>query len=192
MFLKVHMLLPSKEELKKTATKTVGDLIQPDLRVLFVGINPGLYTAFTGFHYAWPGNRFWPTIYAAGFTDRLLKPSESAEMLKYGYGMTNVVSRASISASELSKEEYREGGKILVEKIKKYKPEWVAFVGIQAYREAFDKPKAKVGKQPDLIEGSRVWVLPSPSGLNAHYKPADFARVFSELKKSLFIDDLSL
>lgn len=176
------MPLPTKEELIKASTKTVADLIQPGLKVLFVGINPGLYTAYTGFHYARPGNRFWPTIYAAGFTDRLLKPSESAEMLKYGYGMTNVVARASVSAAELSKEEYLEGGRILTEKVTRYKPQWVAFVGIQAYREAFNKPKATTGLQPDKIDASKVWVLPSPSGLNAHYKPADFTRVFREFR----------
>jgi TDG/mug DNA glycosylase family protein len=176
------MPLPSKEELEKAATKTVVDLIRPGLKILFVGINPGLYTAYTGFHYARPGNRFWPTIHAAGFTDRLLKPSESSEMLKHGYGMTNVVARASVSASELSKEEYQKGGRILTEKVTRYKPQWVAFVGIQAYREAFNKPKATTGLQPDKIGESKVWVLPSPSGLNAHYKPADFARVFREFK----------
>lgn len=176
------MPLPSKQELEKASTKLVDDLIKQDLNILFVGINPGLYTAYTGFHYARPGNRFWPTIYVAGFTDRLLKPSESAEMLQYGYGMTNVVARASVSASEISREEYQEGGKILFAKILKYKPKWVAFVGIQAYREAFDKPKAKTGLQSDKIGEANIWVLPSPSGLNAHYKPADFARMFREFR----------
>jgi TDG/mug DNA glycosylase family protein len=102
-------------------------------------------------------------------------------MLKYGYGMTNVVARASVSANELSKEEYIEGGHILTEKVNKYKPEWVAFVGIQAYRVAFNQPKAVQGEQKETIGESKIWVLPSPSGLNAHYRPADFARVFREL-----------
>ena len=180
------MQLPSKQDLQNASSKLVEDLIRPGLSILFVGINPGLYTAYTGFHYARPGNRFWPTIYAAGFTDRLLKPSESTEMLKYGYGMTNVVARASASAAELSREEYREGGKILLAKVKKYKPKWVAFVGIQAYQEAFDKPKATAGLQPDKMGDARVWVLPSPSGLNAHYKPADFARVFREFRENVY------
>lgn len=182
------MPLPTKQELQKASTKFVDDLIRQDLDILFVGINPGLYTAYTGFHYARPGNRFWPTIYAAGFTDRLLKPSESAEMLTYGYGMTNVVARASVSASEISREEYREGGRILLEKVLKYKPKWIAFVGIQAYRDAFDKPKAKTGLQLEKIGDAHVWVLPSPSGLNAHYKPADFARVFREFREATEID----
>ncbi len=174
--------MPTKQELEKAATKTIKDLIRPNLKILFVGINPGLYTAYTGFHYARPGNRFWPTMYAAGFTPRLFKPSESKHMLEYGYGMTNVVARATVSANEITKEEYREGGRILTEKVKVYKPEWVAFVGIQAYREAFNKPKATTGLQTDKIDESKVWVLPSPSGLNAHYKPSDFARVFREFK----------
>lgn len=175
------MALPSKEELVAASNKTLTDLIEPNLKILFVGINPGLYTAYTGFPYAHPANRFWPTIYAAGYTDRLLKPSEYAQMLSYGYGMTNVVARASKVATELKKEEYIEGGKLLEAKIKKYKPEWVAFVGIQAYRIAFNKKNAQVGRQNEMIGDSKVWVLPSPSGLNAHYRPADFARVFREL-----------
>lgn len=175
------MRLPSKEVLQKAATKTIPDLLGSDMKVLFVGINPGLYTAHIGYPYARPSNRFWPTLYASGFTPRLLKPSEYQEMLKYGYGMTNVVSRATNSANELTKDEYLEGGEILVEKVLKYKPQWVAFVGIQAYRIAFNKPKAQPGRQEETIGTSQLWVLPSPSGLNAHYRPADFARVFREL-----------
>lgn len=175
------MKLPSKEELQKASSKVLTDLLGYDLKVLFVGINPGLFTAYTGYPYAHPANRFWPTIFAAGFTDRLLKPEEYTKMLEYGYGMTNVVARASVSANELSKDEYKEGGTILTEKVLEYKPKWVAFVGIQAYRMAFNKPKAAVGKQEEKIGQSSIWVLPSPSGLNAHYKPADFVRVFGEL-----------
>ncbi|NTU46515.1 G/U mismatch-specific DNA glycosylase [Candidatus Roizmanbacteria bacterium] len=176
------MSLPTKKELEACANKTVEDVIKSDLTILFVGINPGLYTAYTGFHYARPGNRFWPTLYGAGFTDRLLKPSESSEMLRLGYGLTNVVSRASTSASEISKEGYQAGGKILIEKIEKYHPKWVAFVGIQAYRAAFSKPKATIGMQNELLGGAHVWLLPSPSGLNAHYKPSDFVRIFQEFR----------
>ncbi len=179
------MKLPSKEELQKASTKTLTDLLGPDMKVLFVGINPGLFTAYSGFPYAHPANRFWPTIYAAGFTPRLLQPSEYKTMLEYGYGMTNVVARASANANELTKAEYVEGGKILIEKVLKYQPDWVAFVGIQAYRAAFNKPKAHVGKQEDMIGDSKIWVLPSPSGLNAHYRPADFARVFRELREAV-------
>lgn len=177
--------LPSKAELQAAAHKTLVDLIQPGLKVLFVGINPGLYTAYTGFPYAHPANRFWPTLFAAGFTPRQLHPSEYKEMLSYGYGMTNVVARASASAAELTAAEYKEGGRILAIKIEKFQPQWIAFVGIQAYRVAFDKPKAAVGRQRDTIGTAAVWVLPSPSGLNAHYKPGDFVRVFRELHTAI-------
>lgn len=179
------MKLPSKEQLLKASSQTIPDLLAPELIVLFVGINPGLFTAYSGFPYAHPANRFLPTLYAAGFTPRLLKPSEYTEMLNYGYGMTNLVERASTSAKELIKPEYRAGGVVLVQKILTYKPKWVAFVGIQAYRLAFERPKAQIGKQSELIGNSHIWVLPSPSGLNAHYRPADFIRVFKDFKNAL-------
>ncbi len=182
------MKLPGKEELLKASTKTLSDLLGSKMKILFVGINPGLLTAYSGFPYAHPANRFWPTLYASGFTPRLLKPSEYTEMLEYGYGMTNVVARASVNANELTKSEYVDGGNILVEKVLKYKPQWVAFVGIQAYRAAFSRPKATVGRQEETIGISKLWVLPSPSGLNAHYKPADFARVFRELYEKIRLE----
>lgn len=172
--------LPSKDQLQKAASKKLSDLLDYNLKVLFVGINPGLYTAYTGFPYARPGNRFWPSLYGSGFTPRVFQPSEYREMLKLGYGMTNVVARASNSANELSKEEYIEGGKVLEAKVLKYKPQWVAFVGVQAYRAAFARPKAQVGEQNETLGESKIWVLPSPSGLNAHYRPAEFAAVFRE------------
>jgi TDG/mug DNA glycosylase family protein len=160
----------------------VPDVIAPDLRVLFCGINPGLYTAATGYHFARPGNRFWPALYAAGFTRRLLTPDEEHELLEDGYGITNVVARATATAAELSAEEYVEGGRRLKSKVRRYRPKFIAVLGVGAYRTAFDRPKATLGLQPEAIGETAVWVLPNPSGLNAHYQPKDLARLFRELR----------
>jgi TDG/mug DNA glycosylase family protein len=160
----------------------VPDVIAPDLRVLFCGINPGLYTAATGYHFARPGNRFWPALYAAGFTRRLLSPAEEHELLTDGYGITNVVARATATAAELSAAEYVEGGRLLKAKVRRYRPKFIAVLGVGAYRTAFDQPKATLGLQPATFGETNVWVLPNPSGLNAHYQPKDLARLFRELR----------
>lgn len=160
---------PTKADLQAARKKTVPDLIAPGLTVLFCGINPGLYTAAIGHHFGRPGNRFWPTLFAAGFTDRLLDPSEERELLPLGYGITNVVRRATATADELTTREILAGGKRLIECVKEYSPRYVAVLGIGVYRIAFGKPRAALGLQPDTIGDSRVWVLPSPSGLNAFY-----------------------
>jgi TDG/mug DNA glycosylase family protein len=160
----------------------VPDVIAPDLRVLFCGINPGLYTAATGYHFARPGNRFWPALYAAGFTRRLLSPAEEHELLPDGYGITNVVARATATAAELSAAEYVEGGRLLKAKVRRYRPKFIAVLGVGAYRTAFDQPKATLGLQPTAFGETNVWVLPNPSGLNAHYQPKDLARLFRELR----------
>jgi TDG/mug DNA glycosylase family protein len=172
---------PTKAELLAAADKTVPDVIGPGLVVLFCGINPGLYSAATGHHFARPGNRFWPTLHAAGFTDRLLHPSEERELLALGYGITNVVNRASAAADELSDEEMVGGGKRLKAKVRRYAPRFLAVLGVGAYRVAFDRPKAVVGPQPDVIGETRLWVLPNPSGLNAHYGAKELAAAFREL-----------
>jgi TDG/mug DNA glycosylase family protein len=151
-----HLHRPTREELLAAAGQSVPDVIAPGLRVLFCGINPGLYTAVTGHHFARPGNRFWPALYRAGFTDRLLDPSEERELLKAGYGITNVVARATASAAELSREEFVEGGRLLEGKVKKYRPRVVAILGIGAYRLAFDRPKASVGPQEQKIGTARA------------------------------------
>ena len=174
---------PTKEQLLAATEKTVRDVIAPDLRVLFCGINPGLYTAAVGHHFARPGNRFWPTLYAAGFTDRLLSPFDERELLKSGYGITNVVPRATASADLLTKEEMLEGGVRLRAKVLRYHPKVLAILGLGAYRTAFNQPKAVVGRQQDLIGNTILWVLPNPSGLNANYQPAALARLFRELKE---------
>ncbi|MFP2926831.1 G/U mismatch-specific DNA glycosylase [Pyxidicoccus sp. 3LG] len=158
------------------------DLIAPRLRVLFCGINPSLYSVVVGFHFARPGNRFWPTLHAAGITPRQLRPSEQDELLTWGYGITNVVDRATATADMLDDSELAEGAKSLEAKVRRYRPRFLAVLGVGAYRTAFDRPKAQPGLQPETLGATRLWVLPNPSGLNAHYQLDDLARLFSELR----------
>jgi TDG/mug DNA glycosylase family protein len=168
--------------LQAAAGKGLRDVIAPGLKVLFCGINPGLYSAATGSHFARPGNRFWPALHAAGFTPRLLHPSENAELLVLGFGLTNLVNRATASAAELSPTEFVEGGKRLAAKVRRHRPRAVAFVGMGAYRTAFGRPNATLGLQPEPLEGAEVWVLPSPSGLNANYQLPELVQLFRALK----------
>jgi double-stranded uracil-DNA glycosylase len=173
---------PTQEELLAARDKTVPDVIASQLKVLFVGINPGLYSAAVGHHFARPGNRFWPALHTAGFTERLLSPWEDQKLLSWGYGITNIVDRATASATELSATELVEGGKRLQDKVRCYHPHLVAMLGVGAYRAAFGRPKAVTGRQPQvLVDETEIWVLPNPSGLNAHYSLADLVRVFKEL-----------
>jgi TDG/mug DNA glycosylase family protein len=181
----VRIYKPTKEEVQAAAGKTVRDVIAPGLRLLFCGINPGLYTAAVGHHFARPGNRFWPTLHRAGFTERLFSPFEERELLKGGYGITNMVARATAAAAELSTEELVRGGRSLRAKLKKYRPAFVAVIGVGAYRAAFDRPKAAVGRQEEELEAAKVWVLPNPSGLNANYQLEDLARLFRELREAV-------
>jgi len=176
---------PTKEQLIAAADKTVRDVIAPGLRVLFCGINPGLYTATVGHHFARPGNRFWPALFAAGFTDRLLSPFDERELLTNGYGITNVVMRATATADQLSRAELSEGGKRLAAKVRRYQPDLLAVLGVGAYRAAFGDRDAVIGEQEKTIGETRIWVLPNPSGLNAHYQPKDLARIFMELKNAV-------
>ena len=173
---------PTREQLLAAKDSTLPDLIAPRLKVLFAGINPGLYTAAIQHHFGRPGNRFWPTLHAAGFTDRVLSPFEERELLPLGYGITNVVARATAAADELTRQEFIAGGKKLVAKVKKYRPRVLAVVGVGAYRHAFDQPKAMVGLQDETIGCTRVWVLPNPSGLNANYQAAALAKAFAALR----------
>ena len=173
---------PTKPQLEAAAGRTVPDVIGPDLQVLFCGINPGLYTAAVGHHFARPGNRFWPALYKSGFTDRLLSPFEERELLELGIGITNVVPYATASASQLTKEDYISGGRALAAKVKRYRLRVVAILGIGAYRTAFANPNALIGEQSERIHSARVWVLPNPSGLNANYQLPDLVRLFRELR----------
>lgn len=179
------MIKPTKQDLLDAADRLVDDVIADDLRVLFCGINPGLYTAAVGHHFARPGNRFWPTLHAAGFTPRLFSPDEERELLALGYGITNVVARASAAADELSIAELRAGGAVLAAKVARFQPSVLAVLGVGAYRTAFERPRAQLGEQPERIGATRLWVLPNPSGLNANYQLPDLIRLFSELRATV-------
>jgi double-stranded uracil-DNA glycosylase len=174
---------PGHEELAAARGSTIPDLIAPGLRVLFCGINPSLYSAAVGHHFARPGNRFWPAMHAAGLTPRRLSPSEDRELLSLGYGLTNVVARATASADELDADELRAGAEALRKKLARARPRALAVLGVGAYRTAFARPRAGLGRQPEPLEGAELWVLPNPSGLNAHYQIGDLAERFAELSR---------
>lgn len=180
---------PTPDEIRACVGKTMSDIIGRDLQVLFCGINPSLYSAAVGHHFARPGNRFWKTLHAAGFTDRLLAPSEDERLLDYGYGITNVADRATATAAQVHQEKFLAGAQSLCAKVQHYRPKVLAILGISAYRIAFKRPKATMGLQEETIANTILWVLPNPSGLNAHYQLADLARVFLELKH--FLDSRS-
>jgi double-stranded uracil-DNA glycosylase len=173
---------PTKAQLLAARNKRVPDLVAENLIVLFAGINPGLYTAAIGRHFGRPGNRFWPALYGGGFTPRLFSPFESDLLLDLQLGITNVVDRATARADELTDDELRAGGRRLEAKVKRRRPTVVAFVGIGPYRIVSGIKDAGVGLQKDLFGGSHAWVLPNPSGLNAHYQPAALAQLFGELR----------
>jgi len=175
---------PTKQQLIEAAGKTLPDVIAPKLRVLFCGINPGLYTAAVGHHFARPGNRFWPALHSSGFTDRLVSPFDEQELLENGIGISNVVSHATATAAELTKEDFIAGGRALAAKVRRYRPQIVAILGVGAYRQAFAKPKAQIGEQAERIHDARIWVLPNPSGLNANYQLPELVRLFVELRQA--------
>ncbi len=178
-------LRPTPAELAAATERTIPDLIGPGLDVLFVGINPGLYSGATGFHFARPGNRFWRAIHEAGFTDRLLDPSEQDELLRYHIGITNLVARTTATAAELTNDELRAGARILIDKVERLRPRSVAFLGISTYRVGFEQPKAAIGRQPTPIGDSEVWVLPNPSGLNASWQLPRLVEAYRELRTSI-------
>lgn len=173
---------PTREELLASVDRTLPMIVAPGLRVLFCGINPGLYSAWSGHHFARPGNRFWPALHRSGFTPRQLHPSEQHELLRLGLGVTNVVERASATAAELSPVELREGGERLRADVDVHQPQWLAVLGVTAFRTAFDLPRATYGEQDLRLGPTRVWVLPNPSGLNAHFTPPRLAAAFAELR----------
>ncbi|MFS8095814.1 G/U mismatch-specific DNA glycosylase [Lentzea alba] len=165
--------------------RVISDVIKPGLDVLFCGINPGLVSEATGHHFARPGNRFWPALHLSGFTPRLLLPAEQDQLLDLGLGITNVVARPSAKADELTIDEMRQGGRELTEKVERYSPKVLAVLGVTVYRQAFSRKKAQVGLQLDTIGPTRVWLLPNPSGLNAHWQLPALAEEFGRLKASL-------
>jgi TDG/mug DNA glycosylase family protein len=176
---------PTPAQLAAAHALTLPDVITEGLRVLFVGINPGLYSAAVGHNFGRPGNRFWPTLFRAGFTPRLFSPFDEQTLLTLGLGITNLVERATARADELSREELQQGKQRLEQKVLTFRPRAVAVLGVSAYRTAFAQPKGKLGRQQEPFGGALLWVLPNPSGLNAHHQLADLARLFAELREAL-------
>jgi TDG/mug DNA glycosylase family protein len=177
---------PTKEQLAAAVDKRLLDVVQPGLAVLFCGINPGLYSGATGHHFAKPGNRFWPALHRSGFTPRLYSPFEDRELPDLGLGITNIVNRTTAMASELTAAELRRGAGRLRKKVLEHQPRYLAVLGMQAYRIGFDSKAADIGLQPDTIGATKVWLLPNPSGLNAHYQLPDLVRVFRALRRAAF------
>jgi TDG/mug DNA glycosylase family protein len=175
---------PTPAELAAAAGRRIPDVVGPGLAVLFCGINPGLWSAAVGQHFARPGNRFWPALHRGGFTGRQLRPDEQWELLRYRLGITNVVARGTARADELSTAELVAGGRLLRTKVRRYRPAWLAVLGIGAYRSAFDAADAAIGEQPDQIGATRIWVLPNPSGLNARFPIGDLAAQFATLRRA--------
>jgi TDG/mug DNA glycosylase family protein len=175
---------PSRADLEAARGRRVPDLIRPGLTVLFCGINPSLYSAAVGHHFARPGNRFWSALFRAGFTGRLLQPEAELELLRLGYGITNLVARATAAAAELDPAEYRAGARALARKVRRYRPQKIAFVGIEAYRIALNERGATIGEQPRCFADARTWVLPNPSGLNAHFQLPELAKLYRTLLES--------
>ncbi len=175
---------PTREQLAAAVDLTIPDVVAPGLAVLFSGINPGLYSAATGHHFARPGNRFWPALHRSGFTPRQLRPDEQEELLGYGLGITNVADRATARADELSTAELVAGAERLTAKVLRFRPRWLAVVGVTAYRTAFRRPKASFGAQMETIGATRIWVLPNPSGLNASWTTPRLAEAFQDLRRA--------
>ena len=176
---------PTKAELEAAGGAVIPDVIADDLRVLFCGIYPGLWSGATGDHFARPGNRFWPVLHRAGFTPRQLAPWEKGELLALGLGVTNLVPRTTAAAAELSTEELRAGAAALEAKVARHRPRAVAVVGMGAYRTAFRRPRATLGRQPEPLAGAEVWMLPNPSGLQATYQLPDLVAAFAELRAAV-------
>jgi TDG/mug DNA glycosylase family protein len=162
--------------------KPLPDVIADDLDVLFCGINPSLMSAERGHHFARPGNRFWPALYLAGLTPRRLTPEEDRELLRHGLGVTNLVDRPTRAAAELAPAELHAGAEALADLVARHRPRVVAVLGITAWRQAFDRPRAVLGAQPERIGGAVTWVAPNPSGLNAHHQLPDLARLYGRLR----------
>ena len=162
--------------------KPLPDVVAPGLDVLFCGINPSLTSAARGHHFARPGNRFWPALHLAGLTPRLLAPDEDRQLLTYGLGVTNVVARPTRTAAELDADELRAGAVALTTLVERWRPRVLAVLGVTAWRVAFDRPRAGLGRQPEAVGAAETWVVPNPSGLNAHYQLPDLARIYAGLR----------
>lgn len=167
----------------EAALQPIPDVLGPGLAVLFVGINPGLVSGATGHHFARPGNRFWPVLHEAGFTPRLLRPADQAELPSLGLGITNLVPRVTATAAELSDAELRDGGRRIAALAAELRPAFVAFLGLTTYRVAFGVRHASVGEQANALAEARVWVLPNPSGLNAGWSRARLVEAYGALRR---------
>lgn len=179
------MKKPTPDDLRHAVHATIPDILPVKMKVLFCGINPGLYSAAIGHHFARPGNRFWPVLHSSGFTPRLYSADEDSDLAKFGYGLTNLIARSSATAAELRAEEYNAGKEILIKKVLKYQPRVLALLGVGMYRQTFQQPVAKVGLQEEQIGQTYIWVLPNPSGLNAHYQISQLTEEFSRLHQWL-------
>jgi TDG/mug DNA glycosylase family protein len=176
-------MAPTKEQVEAARDRLLPDVLADGLDVVFCGINPGLWSAATGHHFARPGNRFWPALHAGGFTPRLFRPDEQTLLPELGLGLTNVAPRATARADELTRSELEDGGRLLVAKVRRHRPGWLAVLGVTAYRSAFAEPTAAVGPQDRRIGTTGIWVLPNPSGLNAHWTPAALAAEMARLRQ---------
>jgi TDG/mug DNA glycosylase family protein len=163
--------------------KPLRDVVAADLDVLFCGINPSLLSAARGHHFARPGNRFWPALHLAGLTPRRMTPDEDGELPRYGLGITNIAARPTRTAAELTPQELRDGAAELALLVARWRPRVLAVLGITAWRTAFDRPGAVLGRQPERVGGAETWVAPNPSGLNAHHQLPDLARLYRELRR---------
>jgi double-stranded uracil-DNA glycosylase len=179
---------PTADEVRSAAGRAIPDLIAPGLTVLFCGINPGLYSAAAKYHFARPGNRFWPALHLAGFTPRLLEPHERRELIESGYGITSLVRRATATARDLEPAELVAGRRRLARKVRVYRPRWLAVLGVGAYRTAFAEPRASIGPQLNTVLGTRLWILPSPSGANGSYPLVDLIRELRAFRDAIDAD----
>jgi double-stranded uracil-DNA glycosylase len=177
------LALPTKADLLAAHGRAIPDVLASGLVVVFCGINPGLWSAATAHHFARPGNRFWPALHRGGFTPRQLDPAEQESMLAYGLGITNLVERGTARADELTAAELSAGADLLADKVRRLRPAWLAVLGVTAYRSAYGRRDASVGRQPDRIGDTGVWILPNPSGLNAHYTLDRLSAEFAALHK---------
>jgi TDG/mug DNA glycosylase family protein len=173
---------PTRQELEAAIEKRVRDVIKPDLKILFCGINPGRYSAAVGHHFAGPSNRFWRALHTAGFTARRLTPFEDDQLLALGLGITNIVSRTTAKAALLTRQELHDGARRLANKVQRFRPGILAIVGLSAYRLAFDEANATCGLQARTLGSTRIWLLPNPSGLNAHHQGPVLRDLFADLR----------
>jgi len=180
----INSYKPTRQEIAAAEGKSVSDLIGPNLKVLFCGINPGLYSGAVGHHFARPGNRFWPVLHSAGFTSRILWPFEEIHLMEKGCGITNLVNRATARAADLTGRELEQGAARLAAKVRQYNPRILAVLGLGAFMRAFGRREKRIGEQDEKILATRIWVLPNPSGLNAHYQIRDLVLLFEKLRKA--------